>query len=957
MQLTNISSGNEQFEQGFRIFVDINEQRFRSAFTPTHVVKLTQPLYISNTNIYVSNGSVLGTPDVDLLIPGIVAINGERILYYGKEGNRLFRLRRGVGGTSTPSIHLAGSDVEDVGPIRYNNTDGVFTPESQYFVFPAAISVNEGNSIRFQINTVNLEPGTTLYWTNGGTSQVSDFLGYVNNGSVILGGTYTAGEASVIITPLMDVATEGSETIIFQVRTGGVAGPIVAVAETVTINDISVVPSYNIAPRVTSISEGSSITYDVTTAGIAGGTTLYWTNSGTTQPSDFLVQTNSGSTLLGGDYTNGFATIKLDTVRSPGVTAIKSIVIQLRTDSITGTIVKTANVVYVTDAPDPTYLVSARNLGYDSATSAGGSLSVTESDSIRFDIMTFGVQGNTTLFYNVTGTSSSSDYTSLLTWGTVKTVGSEFGACANVIVDFVQDFLTEGPETLIFNVYATRTFDEASFLAGPITLNINDTTVAPAVTITPSSLNINEGQPVTITLDTDGIRPGNVVYWRNLGTTSSSDFDGLPGSTIPITGSYRAGVGTITFTLAEDYTPNLDVDPGSTEEGPETIIFAVYLTDPNVGSPAPLAAPVTITVADTSKVTTTSTTTLSPAAVPPPGAALVNFFNGGFEIFNPQTTDGDGVDHIPGWSIYKPGVGNTPAQLRLNGFSNILGWPTPNDPTPTYLEASSPYGDERPVSLNFSWSIENDVVPPFGGQTVLRLLSSGTSAPYGIGYGPYMVADNPIICEVGDKVFFSWKAQSGADDFDVFAYLLDVSNGKTVLLLNTSASEYGNTTTPWNRVEKIIGPGETGTFRFVFICGTYDASGGTALGASLYLDNIDKISAEPPPWSITVTPPTTKVGGNSFTFNWTGPAEAVGTTQGWFIVDTDTSTAFSGTGITGANLGATDNLPTNSTSGSIVVDTNEILGFDQTFQLIITNGPLNGTVLARSPICTIKPPL
>lgn len=625
MQLNNISSGGEYFSEGFRIFVDINEQRYRSAFTPTYVVKLTQPLYNYSTNLYVSNGSVLGTPDPLLLIPGIVHINGERIIYYGKDGDRLYRLRRGAGGTGTPEIHLAGSDVEDAGPIRYNNSTGVFVPGPEYSVFPAATSVNEGNSIRFQINTVNVEPGVTLYWTNSGTSQIADFTGLVNSGSFVVTGSYTAGESSILLSPLMDVATEGAETIIVQVRTGSLVGPIVATSEPVTINDISTVPAYNITPRTTTIAEGSSISYDVVTTGVAGGTRLYWTNSGSTTPTDFLVQINSGSFLLGGDYASGFSTVKLDTVRSPGATPTKSIVLQLRTGSISGPIVKTANVVYVSDAPDPAYSLTVRNLSWDNGAGIGGSIVVSESDRVRFDITTVGVEANTTLFYNVTGTTSSSDYNSLVTWGSFKTTGTFFSACANVIISFTEDNLTEGPETFIFNLYSSRTFDSESFLAGPITLNVSDTSVAPSVIITPSSTNVNEGQTVTFYISSDGIRPGNVLYWKNLGTTTSTDFDSYPsGSSVVITGTYRAGTASLTFPVKLDRSPSLSVSPGAVEEGPETIILATYLTDPDAGGtpPAPVVAPITVTIADTSKFTTTTTTTAAPGPSPQGPAAM-----------------------------------------------------------------------------------------------------------------------------------------------------------------------------------------------------------------------------------------------------------------------------------------------------------------------------------------------
>lgn len=960
MQLTNISYGDEPFDTGFRLFVDMNEQRFRSVSAPTYVVKLTQPVYLNSTNIYVSDGSVLGTPDPALVIPGIIHINGERIVYYEKEGNRLGRLRRGVGGTGVPQVHLINSDVEDAGPIRYNN-EGQWEPQPEYKVTPTALIVQEGSTIRFVITTKFLEPGTRLYWTNNGTSQIQDFVGYdanyTNNGNFIITGDYNAGTAFVDITPRLDLNTEGSETIIFSVRTGGVTGPIVATSETVTIDDLGIIPSYDFTPRVETIPEGGSVVFDVVTKGIADGTTFYWTNEGSTSVTDFVLQTSFGTTTVIGSYREATSFVRIDTVKSLGYSLGKSIVLNLREGSPTGPILITANVVYISDLPNPQYDLRATVVSTGQFASNAQSIVSNEGESIRFDFLTVGVEPNNLFFYQLTGTASSADYTGNIT-GTFKTQGTIFGASANVVVNILEDITTETglPETLVLSVYSSKSFDTSSYVIGPVTVEINDTSVSPSITVTPSVTTTMEGSPVTFNIATAGIQPGSTLYWTNTGTTDSSDFNNYPPNTVTLGGTYNFGAASVTFNVKDDLTP---LAPDQ-EEGQETIIFRVYISDPN-GTPPPTISttPITVTIDDTSKVTTT--TTEPPSAIPTPGQALVNFFNGDFEIANPKSTDSCQVDHIPGWSIYKPGVGCTAAHLRLNGFSDILGWPTPNDPTPRYASATSPYGDQdAPLGATFNYSIVNDSIAPFGGGNVLRLYSSCSSVPFGIVRGPYVVADNPIICGVGDKIYFHWKAEAGADDFDVFAYLLDESNGNTVLLLDESSYSVGATTTPWARVEKTIAANETGTYKFVFVCGTYDASGGQALGASLYLDNIDKVSAAPPPdpWTLVVTPPVDIVGGAQVTFTLNVPNGQPAQTVSWFIVDPGTLTAFYKTGITGANLGAAGNQPVlvGPSSVAITINTNEISGASQSFQMVAMTSDLSGTLLARSQTVNINPP-
>ena len=82
----------------------------------------------------------------------------------------------------------------------------------------------------------------TFYWTNSGTTTFDDFVDGSNMGSFS-----TSGGVGVITRTLVeDVTTEGTETIVFEVRTVSPGGAIVA-SSTVTINDTSIAPA-GIAP-------------------------------------------------------------------------------------------------------------------------------------------------------------------------------------------------------------------------------------------------------------------------------------------------------------------------------------------------------------------------------------------------------------------------------------------------------------------------------------------------------------------------------------------------------------------------------------------------------------------------------------------------------------------------------------------------------------------------------------
>ncbi|MDP4835524.1 MAG: hypothetical protein NWS01_00030, partial [Burkholderiales bacterium] len=222
--------------------------------------------------------------------------------------------------------------------------------------------------------------------------------------------------------------------------------------------------------------------------------------------------------------------------------------------------------------------------------------------------------------------------------------------------------------------------------------------------------------------------------------------------------------------------------------------------------------------------------------------------NYGYEFTNGALdgplTGGPTVYSLDGWTIYNE-------QVQLDGLSQIAGWPTPLDSNdPIGLGGSPPDSDISTVS---SWvgavtSLNSD--PSSGGGNYLELttgpypITNGTER-YGVIHGPYMVSDTSTALSAGDVVTFEWQAKDSGDDYDVFGYLLNIDTGATIELLNDSN---GNTfgrpeTPPWSTVTKVIPT--SGNYKFIFIGGSFDYSGGTALGANLQIDSIN-ISGSPP---------------------------------------------------------------------------------------------------------------
>ena len=145
------------------------------------------------------------------------------------------------------------------------NPSQTFT--NQYFI-------TEGDSITFNISTTNF--GTSgngvLYWSLDGTVGSDDFT--TSSGSIAI----TNNSGSITTTSQFD--TSNSESEYFRLVLKDASSTIVATSDYITLRDKIVTCS--IAESATTIAEGSSITYTVTTSGLDDGTVLTFQSSNTT---------------------------------------------------------------------------------------------------------------------------------------------------------------------------------------------------------------------------------------------------------------------------------------------------------------------------------------------------------------------------------------------------------------------------------------------------------------------------------------------------------------------------------------------------------------------------------------------------------------------------------------------------------------------------------------------------
>jgi len=183
-----------------------------------------------------------------------------------------------ISGSADPTKNYARSrayyDITQL-PTQYNgngitdnaNTGGLVVGRPwisiSYSISPSSSAVNEGDTITYTITTVGVADGTTLYWTDSGTTIGVDFVGDSNSGSF----TVNSGSATFTKTLKNDYLTEGTETIIVDVRTGSSSGPIVATSGVVSVADTSipVVDQYGFFEQ--QLNGGTYLDFDQTISG------------------------------------------------------------------------------------------------------------------------------------------------------------------------------------------------------------------------------------------------------------------------------------------------------------------------------------------------------------------------------------------------------------------------------------------------------------------------------------------------------------------------------------------------------------------------------------------------------------------------------------------------------------------------------------------------------------------
>jgi hypothetical protein len=174
------------------------------------------------------------------------------------------------------------------------------------------------------------------------------------------------------------------------------------------------------------------------------------------------------------------------------------------------------------------------------------------------------------------------------------------------------------------------------------------------------------------------------------------------------------------------------------------------------------------------------------------------------------------------------------------GNTTILGCPTPSDPTAPTLDGGTMSNPNVFTSTIQSNGGVSGTLP----WAQLQIGTVTLQNAGGIVYGPAIVSQYPVLASPGDRISFDWTAFSSlgnasqGDAYNIYSYIIDPSQSCRVIPIIDATSSAFNIARPWGKTTRIFNAGEGGSYFFVFIAGTYDATFGRVVGSRLGVTDI-----------------------------------------------------------------------------------------------------------------------
>jgi hypothetical protein len=495
------------------------------------------------------------------------------------------------------------------------------------------VNGNGGSTISAATNLTNttFRPTIGNYSRAADQSAGQDFQGYVTNVRVAKSAVYT-GNFIPSRTPFTRTSQGATNTqLLLNHRTSAsfltdssANNLTVSNTGTVAFNALSpytepfvtpptiVIVSATVTPSTTTVSEGGSVTFTVVGTNTVNGTYYYTIEEtaggeGTVTGSDFSTGSLNGTFTITGNS----GSIPLTIVRDLTTEGDESFSVFVRSGSISGPVLGNSPIIDITDSSiTPAFTVTPASINEGSAGS--------------FTVVNVGPDG--TYFFTVlNGTTANADFDA--TSGSFVVSGSSGGienGSGSFNITPTADRVTEGAQTFQVQVRSGSTVGPVIITSASVT--VNDTSLTPAFTTTPAS--INEGASGTFTVNNLG--PAGTYFFTVLnGTTDNADFTATSGS---FTTSTLNGSGSFNITTVNDFVT----------EGAQT--FQVQVREGSIGGTV-LVTSASVTVNDTSTTVTASgsPTSFNEGSSTTITASATGFPNGTYfyTILNGTTTDAD----------------------------------------------------------------------------------------------------------------------------------------------------------------------------------------------------------------------------------------------------------------------------------------------------------------------------
>ena len=340
-------------------------------------------------------------------------------------------------------------------------------------------SVTEGESIEFTINTNDVEIGQSLWWDTLGDLSSADWTDNDPNDHVTIVSTgsttpYT-GIATVTRTLKADGITETGDTFWLRVSTNS-GGQVVGYSSTITV--IDAVPTATITADKTTVNEGDSVVFTVSTTNMSPNSTLYYSHTGTTDSTDFYPAGTTGNFTIDSSGNGTITRVISGDFTSEGT---EDFTLTVRSGSTTGTALTTAPTIQVTNAV-PTF------------TTTPSATTIDEGDTLTMTVNTTGLHEDKRLYYSIEGTGvSPSDFTNNSLTGYFDINSSGVGTF-NVTLD--SDRVTEGGEVFVVRIRDGST--TGAIVHTSVNITINDTSLSPGanangLTFGPVQVNRDQG--------------------------------------------------------------------------------------------------------------------------------------------------------------------------------------------------------------------------------------------------------------------------------------------------------------------------------------------------------------------------------------------------------------------------------------------------------------------------------